>query len=135
MEKLNLPVEEFTTPDPVTAFTETPIEELIRIMSENGVRHVPILSGDQVVGVVSERDLKLVAALDASSKSLLTAGDIMSRDPVMVSSQDTLHDVAFEMSRRKIGSVIVNEGDKLLGIFTSTDALNALVEITAEERR
>lgn len=47
---------------------------------------------------------------------------------------NTLDEVAYEMSSRKIGGVIVNEGSKFLGIFTSTDALNALIEITRSTR-
>jgi acetoin utilization protein AcuB len=45
-----------------------------------------------------------------------------------------MDEVAFEMSSRKIGSVLVTEDDQLLGIFTVTDALNALIEISSETR-
>ena len=52
-------------------------------------------------------------------------------DPIAVSADTPLDDVALTLSERKIGSVIVNEKDgTLLGIFTVTDALNALIEIT-----
>lgn len=130
MEKLNLPVEEFTTPDPVTTTENASIDELRRLMTEHGVRHLPILREGKVVGIVSERDLKVVACLDLKEKILVRAGDIMASDPFTVSSTATLDEVAFEMSQRKIGSVMVNEGDNFLGIFTATDALNALIEIT-----
>ena len=57
----------------------------------------------------------------------------MVRDPLTVSSEMPLDEVAFEMSTRKVGSVIVNdENDELLGIFTVTDALNALIEIARQ---
>lgn len=134
MIQLDLPVEEFTTPDPVTAPEETSVEELARIMASQGVRHIPITREDKVVGVVSDRDLRVVSGLAVREKALVTAGDIMAHDPVTVSSQTSLDEVAFEMSKRKIGSVIVNEGDRFLGIFTVTDALNALIEITRSAR-
>jgi acetoin utilization protein AcuB len=130
MDKLKVPVEEFTTPDPVTASQEASVEELNGMMTQHGVRHIPIVEADQVIGIVSERDLKVVAGLGLKEKTLISAKDIMAREPVTVSSMATLDEVAFEMSTRKIGSVIVNDGDKLLGIFTVTDALNALIEIT-----
>jgi acetoin utilization protein AcuB len=130
MEKLKVPVEEFTTPDPLTASEDTSAEDLAGLMTQHGVRHIPILKADQVIGIVSERDLKVVAGLVLKEKNQVRAGDIMARDPVTVSSMATLDEVAFEMSTRKIGSVIVNDGDKFLGIFTVTDALNALIEIT-----
>lgn len=134
MEKLNLPVEEFTTPDPITAEEESTVDDLNKLMAEHRVRHIPIVNRGRVVGIVSERDLKVVAGLAMKEKSVIRASDIMARDPVTVSSQETLDQVAFAMSSRKIGSVIVNEGDKFFGIFTSTDALNALIEITRTMR-
>jgi len=130
MTKLNIPVEEFTTPDPVTVDEDTTVEELSRLMREHGIRHLPVLRGSQVVGIISERDLKVVEGLNFKEKALVCAADIMARDPISVSAEATLDEVAFEMSNRKIGSVIVTEGSKFLGIFTVTDALNALIEIS-----
>lgn len=132
MSKFKVPVEEFTTPDPVTATENASVDELMRLMKENGIRHLPILRNEQVVGVISERDLKVITGLNFQEKALLRAADIMAPEPVSVSSEAPLDEVAFEMSNKKIGSVIVNEGNKFLGIFTVTDALNALIEISRD---
>lgn len=130
MSRLKLPVEEFTTPDPFTANENTSIDDLMSMMKEHGIRHLPVLGlGEgKVVGIISDRDIRLAYGL--SEKMQLQASDIMSNDPVTVYAQTSLEDVAFEMSQKKIGSVIVNdENDNFLGIFTVTDALNALIEI------
>lgn len=128
---LRLPVEEFTTPNPITATEDMSIDEVLELMSEHGVRHLPVMRDDEVVGVISDRDLRLARGLSDEHKFQVRAGDIMSADPVAVTADMPLDDVAFTMSDRKIGSVIVNERDgTLLGIFTVTDALNALIEIT-----
>jgi len=132
MSKFKIPVEEFTTPNPITATTHSKVEELARVMKEHGIRHIPIMQNDKVVGIVSDRDLKVIAGLKMLEKSFLTAADIMSPDPVSVDSSTLLDEVAFEMSEKKIGSVIVTENDELLGIFTVTDALNALIEAARE---
>jgi acetoin utilization protein AcuB len=132
MSKFKIPVEEFTTPNPITATTHSKVEELARVMKEHGIRHIPIMQNEKVVGIVSDRDLKVMAGLKMLEKSLLTAADIMSRDPVTVDSSTLLDEVAFEMSEKKIGSVIVTENDQLVGIFTVTDALNALIESARE---
>ncbi len=132
MKNINLPVEEFTTPDPITAKESASIDELSQLMQTGGVRHLPILREDKVVGIISDRDLKVVSGLNFKEKSLVRASDIMSPDPVTVNSQATLSEVAFEMSQRKIGSVIVESDGSFYGIFTLTDALNALIEITRE---
>lgn len=133
MSKFKIPVEEFTTPNPITATTHSKVEEIARVMKEHGIRHIPILKNDKVVGIVSDRDLKVIAGLKMLEKSMLTAEDVMSVDPVSVDSSTMLDDVAFEMSEKKIGSVIVTENDQLLGIFTVTDALNALIEVARED--
>jgi acetoin utilization protein AcuB len=130
MHRLNLPVEEFTTPDPITATETTSIESLIHMMKDNGVRHLPIVRGSKVVGIVSDRDVRLASGLGSREKTEIQAHDIMVSDPVTVNANASLDDVAFEMSQKKIGSVIVNDdNENFVGIFTVTDALNALIEI------
>lgn len=132
MSKFKLPVEEFTTPNPITATTHSKVEELARVMKDHGIRHLPILDGSRLVGIVSERDLKVIAGLKALERVQLTAADIMSTDPVTVDAATPLDEVAFEMAEKKIGSVLVSDGDEFLGIFTLTDALNALIETVRE---
>lgn len=130
MVKFSVPVEEYTTPNPITALDSAPLEELAALMKEHGVRHLPIVRANRVVGVVSDRDLRLASGLTTSEKRQVRATDIMAPDPVTVDAGATLDQVAFIMSEKKIGSVIVNdETEGFLGIFTVTDALNALIEI------
>lgn len=130
MLPLNLPVEEYTTPNPVTAREDMLIDDLRRLMEEHGIRHLPIVRGGTVVGVISDRDARLVSGLDFEQKLQVRAADIMAPDPLTVSAATPLDEVAYAMSDKKIGSVIVNdENGRFLGIFTVTDALNALIEI------
>ena len=132
--RFDVPVEEYTTPNPLTASETASATELERLMKDHGIRHIPIVRGAEVVGIVSERDLKVVTGLRLVEKESVHAADIMVRDPVSVDASTRIEEVAFEMSSRKIGSVLVTDGDQLLGIFTVTDALNALIEISRESR-
>jgi acetoin utilization protein AcuB len=126
----NVTVEEFTTPEPVTATEEMSIEDLQHLMSEHGIRHLPVVRGDDVVGVISERDVRLVAGLTSAERFQVRAADIMATEPLIVRASARLDEVAYAMSEKKVGSAIVLDADgKLLGIFTATDALNALIEI------
>lgn len=130
----NLPVEEFTTPDPVTATEDMSVDELRQSMLQHGVRHLPVVRAGTVVGVVSDRDVRLAQGLGEAHKIQVRAADIMASAPVAVKASTPLDEVAYAMSDRKIGSVIVNEDDgEFLGIFTVTDALNALIEIIRAE--
>lgn len=126
----SVPVDEFTTPDPITADEDMAIEDLRSLMEEHGIRHLPIVRGDTVVGVISNRDVRVVSGLTAAEKLQVRAADIMAPDPVSVRAATPLDEVAYVMSEKKVGSVIVlDEDGQLLGIFTATDALNALIEI------
>lgn len=130
MTNLRVPVEEFTTPNPLTVPYDAHLDELAEVMGKNGIRHLPVVRDRRVVGVVSQRDLNVAQNLSKLERMTIKAQDIMSTDPVTVGYDMPLDEVAFIMSDKKIGSVIVNDDeDKLLGIFTSTDALNALIEV------
>lgn len=133
--KWNTPVEDFTTPNPVTATEDMSIDALRQLMEEHGVRHLPVMREGTVVGLVSDRDVRLARGLGTEHKIQVIAADIMVADPVTVKASMPLDDVAYIMSDQKIGSVIVHEDSgEFLGIFTSTDALNALIEISRAGR-
>lgn len=130
MLRTRVPVDEFTTPDPVTVNEGLNIDALQLLMEQHGIRHLPVVRDNTVVGVISDRDVRLVAGLSAAEKLQVRAGDIMAADPLTVSAATPLDEVAYLMSEKKVGSVIVNdEQGQFLGIFTATDALNALIEI------
>jgi acetoin utilization protein AcuB len=135
MKELSVPVEEFTTPNPITATEDTTVEQMNELMNKYRIRHLPILVDGRVVGIVSDRDLRVALGLDAREREMIRAADIMKPDPVTVNSLEPIRKVAFEMSKFKIGSVLVNDdNDRFLGIFTVTDALNALIEILEPKR-
>lgn len=131
MSNFNIPVEEFTTPDPITADENMLVDELVALLESNSIRHLPVINAEEkVVGIISERDLRLVKGLDLVSHQHIRANDIMTPDPVTVIASTPIDEVAFIMSEKKIGSMLVNDDSgKLLGIFTASDALNALIEI------
>ncbi|MCB0422118.1 MAG: CBS domain-containing protein [Bdellovibrionales bacterium] len=130
--KHRVPVEEFTSPGPYSVTPETPYQEILKLMDDGEVRHIPVLDGKEPVGMISDRDLKLVRFLENGTK--IVAKDLMSGSPFLVSNESPLDEVALEMSRRKIGSAIVMDASgNVSGIFTATDALNALVEVLRGE--
>ncbi len=125
---LKIPVDEFTSPSPITVNPETPASEIVEVLRREGIRHIPVAQGNQIVGIISDRDLKVLSTI--KELSLVTASEMMVTDPYTVSPDTPLDQVVFEMSNRKIGSAIVQDSDgQITGIFTSTDALNALIEV------
>jgi acetoin utilization protein AcuB len=93
------------------------------------IRHLPVLGGGKVVGLLSLRDLHLVETLKDVDPTKVSVEDAMSPDPYKVSPDADLRTVAVEMATRKIGSALVVRGSKVLGIFTTVDALRALYEL------
>lgn len=125
----NLKVDAFTTPSPVVVKSEDAISKIISQMGEKGIRHLPVVNEDDIaVGVITDRDVATVKAFAFNQD--ITAADLMSDQPYSVVEGSSLVDAAYLMSDKKIGSLIVNdEHGKVAGIFTSTDALNALIEV------
>ena len=125
----NLKVDEYTTPSPISVSEEVPYDRVRSLMTEFNIRHIPVVNDeDKPIGIISERDVLNVSHLPHNER--ITASGLMTTKPFCVKSDDSLGDVSFRMSQGKIGSAVVVEGDgTLFGIFTSTDALNALVEI------
>ena len=72
MQRIDVSVEEFTTPDPITVREDTGIEELRRLMDQHGIRHLPVLRDGRVVGVVSDRDVRAVVGLSVAEKLQVT---------------------------------------------------------------
>lgn len=129
---MDISVEEFTTPVLYTINENMTLDEAIDLMAEHQIRHLPVLREDKVVGIVSQRDILSIYAKDWSEQ--ISIGDIMHEEILTVNMNDNLGEVAFKLSDEKVGSALVLDNDgKIYGIFTTTDALNALVEIIYPE--
>ncbi|MEO0336345.1 MAG: CBS domain-containing protein [Pseudomonadota bacterium] len=129
MSKINdVAIEEFTTFDAETCAPESSLNLVRDTMEKGNFRHMPVVWEGKVIGMVSQRDLALVEQLEVERP--LRVEDIMAKEPYIVSANTPIEEVAFQMSEQKIGSAIVLSSDNSqLGVFTSTDALNALVEV------
>lgn len=125
----NLKVDAFTTPSPVVVKSEDTIAKIITEMDNNGIRHLPVVDDTNLaIGVITDRDVATVKAFAFNED--ITAADLMSDQPYSVVEGSSLVEAAYLMSDKKIGSLVVNdEHGKIAGIFTSTDALNALIEV------
>jgi acetoin utilization protein AcuB len=102
------------------------LSKAVRTMRIKGVRHLPVLDGGELVGVLTERDINLTRAVAQADPADLTVEEAMTPNPYVVSPDTPLGEVASAMARRKIGSAVVMDGERLAGVFTTTDALHAL---------
>jgi acetoin utilization protein AcuB len=128
MNRGHEPITNFMTRTPYSIEPNQPLEDARKLMGRHDVRHLPVLSGGRIVGLLSERDLTYIRTLPGVGEHLKVK-DAMVYDPVLVSEKDTLKEVARKMADTHIGSVLVCDShNKLAGIFTYTDALKVLAE-------
>jgi acetoin utilization protein AcuB len=91
-------------------------------MRTHKIRHLPVLDGVELVGVVTDRDVRGLAAdvrIDA----------VMSATPYTVSPTTPLEVAARHMARHKLGSCVVMEANEVIGMLTTTDGMRALAEL------
>ena len=117
----------YMTRGPHTIGREQSLAAAKQLMHTTHVRHLPVLHGGQLVGVVSERDLDVVGALPGSRQ--LSVEDAMVPDVYTISEDAPLASVAADMARLKVGSAIVLKGNDVVGVFTAVDGLRALAEL------
>ncbi len=114
------PVRNWMTRAPVSVTPQTPVAEVTRLMRSEGIRHVVVVDGGDLVGIVSDRDVR-GAARDA------TAAGMMTEIVLTVAPETPLTDAARAMLERKVGALPVLDGDRLVGILSQADALEALL--------
>jgi acetoin utilization protein AcuB len=134
-------VREWMSPDPVTVTPQTTVADARTLLSEHGFRHLPVVDGGVLVGIVSDRDVAInPRALRAAVRSH-TVGDlvdddrtveaVMSRDPHVVDAEATLDAAARLLVSRQISALpVIDDGRALIGIITSVDCLLATLQPT-----
>lgn len=119
----------YMTRSPVLVDRSTSMAHALRIMDEQGFRHLPVIAEGKLCGVVSERELKIVENMQGVDSGMCIVGDFILGPPYTVGPDAPLREVARVMAENKFGSAMVVEGDVVVGVFTTTDALKALASI------
>ena len=99
------------------------------VMQEHHVRHLPVLDGGRVVGLVSERDLLLVETLLGVNPTDVPVEEAMAQEVFTVDPDAPVGEVVEQMITHKFGSAVVCRDDRVVGVFTTIDALRALHEL------
>ncbi len=129
--KRNPQVIAFMTPFPHSIDVDAPLEDAHRLMRQYHFRHLPVTSGGAIVGVLTDRDIKLILGPDFGSpdERELKVRDAYVEKLCVVPASTPVAKVARVMADNRIGSAIVTKNGKLVGIFTVTDACRALAEV------
>jgi acetoin utilization protein AcuB len=120
-------VHDIMQPRVITAPPQTDVAEALAILRTRGVRHLVILDGDALVGIVSDRDVKQAGALD-ERLGRWTVGDIMSRSVITIEPSAPVEDAAQLMLTNTISALPVTDAGRLVGIVTETDVVRLFVK-------
>jgi acetoin utilization protein AcuB len=126
-------VRQYMTACPHTIAGNRSLAAARHTMLEHQVRHLPVLDGGRIVGLLSERDLLLVESLPGVNPTAVRVEEAMVQSVYTVEPDAPIAEVIETMIARKLGSAVVAEGDRVVGVFTTIDALGALHELL--ERR
>ena len=120
----------------ITVKPSTTLPEALRLVQQRGIRHLPVVDGELLVGIVSDRDLKRAMASPATSLERhelayllerVSLGEIMTRAVITIAPMFPVEEAARVMVKEKISALPVTEGGRLVGILTETDVLDLFV--------
>ncbi len=123
---------------PVTIGRKDTLDHAMKTMETFKIRHLPVVEGDRVIGIVSDRDLKKAAPspLDRDSAeeflrftSAVTIKEVMSKEVLTISPYCPIEEAAARMFKEKIGALPVVQDGRLVGIITETDVLGMLTDM------
>ncbi|MCC7441533.1 MAG: CBS domain-containing protein [Bdellovibrionales bacterium] len=120
-------IQKVMTAMPHTIGADIELKTAQSMMREHRIRHLPVQKGGKLVGVLTDRDVKLAAGFDDALN--LKVEEIMTDEPYTVTPETPLDRVVLEMAEKKYGCAVILQGNgKVVGIFTAVDGMRVLGE-------
>ena len=126
------------TTDLVTVTPDTPLVKVRDLLREHNIKQMPVVDQNgELVGILTDRDIKQAWASPATTLSIyeltyvlqkMTVESVMVKDVITITADSTVERAARILHDRKIGSLPVVEDGKLVGIITSTDLMEILLD-------
>ncbi|MBI1879163.1 MAG: CBS domain-containing protein [Chloroflexi bacterium] len=131
-------VRDWMSRDVVTITPEMTLPEAHRLMSDRKIRRLPVLDHGRLVGIITRGDIRGAEPSGATSLSIwevnyllsrLKIGEIMTRNPIAISAEETIGEAARLMLEKKIsGLPVVDQEQRLIGIITESDIFRLVVQ-------
>ncbi|MDB4937737.1 MAG: hypothetical protein JWP87_4709 [Labilithrix sp.] len=119
-------IAEVMTTSPHTITIDQRLSRANEVMRQYGLRHLPVLAGTKLVGVISRRDLYVIEAIGVVDAGCDEVAQAMGAEFYAVAPGDCVGDVARVMGQHSYGCAVVVDRGHVVGIFTATDALSLL---------
>ncbi|MEW6745994.1 MAG: CBS domain-containing protein [Planctomycetota bacterium] len=136
-------VSKYMTSKLITAKPDMSVKDAFLTMRKQRVRHLPVVEGDRLVGIISDRDLrrpKWADALDDWTSYYqiddnITVADVMTKNPETVCTRDSILKAVHIFREQRYGALpVVNRKDELVGILSAQDLLAALEELLVDHK-
>ncbi len=132
------PISNIMTRDVITLTLNDSLFDAERLFKKNHIRHIPVVENDKIIGMLSLTDLLRISFVDSYSDvpsidtaiyNMLSIGQIMVNSPEKVTSSSTIKEVAALLALKEFHALPVVDDERLVGIITTTDLLNYLVDL------
>lgn len=136
--KKRVPVSDIMTKNVVSVAEQAPLREVLSLMNQNKFRHMPVMQGQQLSGIVSRTDLNRLTfsslftdqeSADEAVLDMLNLSQVMTNKPRTVKPEDSIREVAEILAKEEFHALpVVDDQGKLSGIVTTTDVIQYLLE-------
>lgn len=133
-------VQNWMSKDVVTVEEQTPIIDVMHLLEEHDIRHIPVTKEGKLVGMITDRDVKEASPSKATTLKAqelyyllaeMKARDVMKADPIVISPDQTMEVAAVKMLEHKVtGIPVVTRTGDLIGIISQGDVFRVLISIT-----
>ena len=136
--KRNDPISHIMSRNVVTVHHGDPISKVRALVHEHKVHHIPVVNGDQIVGIVTWSDILRVSfgdafnaddrAVDATLDHTMSLEQLMHKEPVTLEETGTVRQAAEILANSDFHSLPIVNGGKLVGMVTTTDLIKYLLD-------
>jgi len=135
--KKRIPISEVMSTDIVTVHEKQSLHEVAQLINEKSIRHIPVVSGHKIVGMLSKTDLDKISfvntvdgeQLTTLMYDVLTIAQVMTKNVLTIEHKDTVYDAALLLSKNEFHALPVMDEDELVGIVTTTDLIKFLLTL------
>lgn len=124
----------------ITIGANDSMQDAVRLLKEHGIKMMPVMKNEKLVGIITDRDLKRASASDATTLdvhellflvSKIKVRDIMTKDPIMIPDDFTVEETAEILLKNKIsGAPVIDSEGHVVGTITQTDLFRVLISLT-----
>lgn len=122
-------ISKYMTTTPRTVDRHVTLAEASKLMRAENIRHLPVMAGDELVGIITERDIRFAESFSIVDANAATVYGAMAEALYTVAPETPLNEVVSTMAEQKYGSAVIVQNKQVVGVFTTVDACRAFAEL------